>query len=227
MPKIGELISSGRAFVAERWGTIIVVAVGAPLLVSILSSVLEKALGDSPLKVAVNLATLALSLIVSLGAKRITLDLVDGKDAQIGDLFSQTKLFWKFLIASILYGLVLVVGFILLIIPGIYFSLKYGFFGYVLVDHPELSATESLSESAHLTEGIKLELFFFTLVLMGINILGLIVFGIGLLYTLPVSVMAYTALYRSLTRIAAAEPVASAPPVVSTPPVSTETPVAA
>jgi uncharacterized membrane protein len=166
----------------------------------------------------------ALSLIISLGAKKITLDLVDGKSAQLGDLFSQSKLFWKFLLATVVYAVAIVVGFLLLIIPGVYLSLKYGFFGYVLVDHPELSAMESLSESARLTEGIKWQLFVFSLALIGINILGAIVFGIGLLYTLPVSIMAYTALYRSLTKIAT-EPVESetpsAEPVVS---VSTDIP---
>lgn len=220
MPGTGELIKSGRAFVAEQWGLIILAAVGAPILLSILSKILEKALEHSALSFGAHIGIFALSLIISLGAKKITLDLVDGKDAQLGDLFSQSQLFWKFLLATVVYAVVLVVGFILLIIPGIYFSLKYGFFGYILVDHPELSAMESLSESARLTEGIRWQLFVFSLALIGINILGAIVFGIGLLYTLPVSIMAYTALYRSLTKIAsdtvpAASSVDASAPMVS------------
>lgn len=128
MPGTGELIKSGRAFVAEQWGLIILAAVGAPILLSILSKILEKALEHSALSFGAHIGIFALSLIISLGAKKITLDLVDGKDAQLGDLFSQSQLFWKFLLATVVYAVVLVVGFILLIIPGIYFSLKYGFF---------------------------------------------------------------------------------------------------
>lgn len=201
MPNIGELVRSGRAFVAERWGFILVATVGVPMLISIISKVLEKALGDSFLAVVMNIAVFVLSLVVSLGAKRITLDLVDGKPSQLADLFSQANLFWKFLWASIVYGVVVVIGFILLIIPGVYLSLKYGFFGYILVDRPELSAMDTLKESARLTDGIKWDLLWFSLALLGINLLGLLALGIGLLYTIPVSIMAYTALYRSLTRI--------------------------
>ncbi len=224
MPGIGELIRSGRAFVAERWGFILVATVGVPMLISILSGVFEKALGDSLLMAAVNIAAFALSLVVSLGVKRITLDLVDGKPSEFADLFSQANLFWKFLWASIVYGVVVVIGFILLIIPGVYLSLKYGFFGYILVDRPELSAMDALKESARLTDGIKWNLLWFSLALLGINFLGILALGIGLLYTVPVSIMAYTALYRSLTRIGGtpteevvSSETAPAPEIIETP----------
>lgn len=47
MPSVGELIRSGRAFVAERWGFILVATVGVPVLISIVSEMLGKMLGDS------------------------------------------------------------------------------------------------------------------------------------------------------------------------------------
>lgn len=223
MPSIGELIRSGRAFVAERWGFILVATVGVPMLISVLSGVFEGVLGDSLLTIVVNIAAFALSLVVSLGVKRVTLDLIDGKSSQLADLFSQANLFWKFLLASIVYGVVVVIGFLLLIIPGVYLSLKYGLFGYIIVDRPELSAMDALKESARLTDGIKWDLMWFSLALLGINLLGLLALGIGLLYTVPVSIMAYTALYRSLTRIggvsteAVSAEVAPAAEIIETP----------
>ena len=222
MPSIGELIQSGRAFVAERWGFIVGVAVGIPMLISVVSEVLQKMLGDSALTFVVNIASVAFSLIVGLGVKRITLNLVDGKDASIADLFSQTNLFWKYLWASIIYGVAVIIGFILLIVPGLYLSLKYGLYAYIIVDRPELSATDALKESARLTDGIKWKLIGFSFVMLGVNLLGLLALGIGLLYTIPVTVMAYTALYRSLAKTAEipAEAVAAEEAAVSA---STET----
>ncbi len=225
MPKIGELIKSGRAFVAEEWGLIVMAVLGVPAGVEIVSSVLQKVLGDSPLSFVVSIASSAISVLIALGTTHIVLSLVDGKTtASIAEIFSRSDLFWKYLWASIMYVLAMGIGFILLIIPGVYILLKYGFYGYVIVDRPELTAIDALRESARLTDGIKWQLFSFYLALAGINILGALVLGIGLLYTIPVSTMAYTALYRSLTRIATGpveSAVPSAEPVAS---VSTDTP---
>lgn len=225
MPKIGELIKSGRAFVAEQWGLIVMAVLGVPAIVTVISSVLQKVLEHSSmLSFVVSIASAAVSMIVSLGSIYIVLALVDGKKASIAEIFSQSHLFWKYLWASIVYGFAVVVGFILLIVPGVYMALKYGLYRYVIVDRPELSAMDALKESARLTDGIKWDLFVFSLALAGINILGFIALGIGLLYTIPVSAMAYVALYRSLTRIASGSMESPAPPVEPLAPPSTETP---
>lgn len=210
MPKIGELIKSGRAFVAEEWGLIVMAVFGIPLGVEIVASVLQKILAHSVLSVVISIASIVISLLVSLGATHIVLALVDGKGTSISEIFSRSELFWKYLWASILYGFAVVVGFMLFIIPGVYLALKYGFYRYVVVDRPELSVIDTLKESARLTDGIKWELLIFSFVLIGINFLGLLALGMGLLYTIPVSAMAYAALYRSLTRIAAGTVVSSA-----------------
>ncbi len=166
-------------------------------------------------------------MIVSLGSIYIVLALVDGKKASIGEIFSQSHLFWRYLWASIVYGFAVAVGFILLIVPGVYMALKYGLYRYVIVDRPELSAMDALKESARLTDGIKWDLLIFSFALVGINLLGLLALGIGLLYTIPVSAMAYVALYRSLTRIASGPIETAAPLVEPVAPVSTETPTVA
>ena len=203
MPGVGELIKSGRAFVAEQWGLIVMAVLGVPMCVEIVSSVLQKVLDQALFSFAISIASAAVSLLVSLGATHIVLALVDGKGTSISEIFSRSELFWKYLWASILYGFAVVVGFILLVVPGVYMALKYGFYRYVVIDRPELSAIDTLKESARLTDGIKWQLLSFSLALLGINILGVLALGIGLLYTIPVSAMAYAALYRSLTRIAA------------------------
>lgn len=224
MPRIGELIKSGRAFVAEEWGLIVMAVLGVPVGVEIVSSVLHKVLGDSPLLFVVSIASSVISVLVALGATHIVLSLVDGKTVSISEIFSRSDLFWKYLWASIMYGLAMGIGFILLIIPGVYILLKYGFYGYVIVDRPELSAIDALKESARLTDGIRWQLFSFYLALIGINILGALALGIGLLYTVPVSSMAVVSLYRSLTRIATVSVASVVSSVESVASVSTDTP---
>lgn len=224
MPRIGELIKSGRAFVAEEWGLIVMAVLGVPVGVEIISSILQKVLGDSPLTFVVSIVSSVISVLIALGTTHIILSLVDGKTVSITGIFSRSDLFWKYLLASIMYALAMGIGFILLIIPGVYILLKYGFYGYAIVDRPELTAIDALKESARLTDGIKWQLLSFYLALIGINILGALALGIGLLYTIPVSSMATVALYRSLTRITGGSLEAVAHSAESVDPVSTDIP---
>jgi uncharacterized membrane protein len=89
-------------------------------------------------------------------------------------------------------------GLILLIVPGIYLGLKYQFFSYLIVDK-ELGVLDSLKESSQITQGVKWQLFGFSLALIGINILGALAFGIGLLVTIPLTVVAHVFVYRKLS----------------------------
>src|SRR4030067_690356 len=75
------------------------------------------------------------SLVVSVGAIRISLRLHDGGSASVRDLFAvDGPLFWRYFLASVLYSLIVAVGFILLIVPGVIFSVRYVFYGYAVVE---------------------------------------------------------------------------------------------
>ena len=49
-----------------------------------------------------------------------------------------------------------------------------------------------------MTDGIKWKLILFCLALGGLNLLGAIALGVGLLVTIPTSLMAYVYVYRAL-----------------------------
>src|SRR3989344_4022285 len=58
------------------------------------------------------------SLVIQVGVIKIVLDLHDGKTFNLANLYSMSHLALRFLGASILYGLMILVGLVLLIIPG-------------------------------------------------------------------------------------------------------------
>lgn len=64
-----------------------------------------------------------LSVFLTLGLIRIGLNLVSGQAVTINQLFSGGRLMLRAIGASILYGAMLVVGFLLLIVPGVYLAL--------------------------------------------------------------------------------------------------------
>ena len=59
------------------------------------------------------------NIIISMGLIKIALNFYDNKKSQVSDLFSCYLLFFKYLIGSIIYGLIVFAGLILFIIPGI------------------------------------------------------------------------------------------------------------
>jgi uncharacterized membrane protein len=149
-------------------------------------------------------------IIVSIGLITIALKFLDNQDPKFEDLFSFRPYFWKYLGASILTGIIVWVGFMLLFVPGIYWALKFQFFGYFVVEQGR-DPVEAMRMSSRITHSVKWKLFAFGLVLALINVVGAICLFIGLFVTIPVTLLAYSLVYRKLleqTGSAQAGPVA-------------------
>lgn len=89
------------------------------------------------------------------------------------------KQWWRLLLVYIFYGLAVMVGFIALILPGIYLAAKYAFadFEVVLNDKPVLSA---LHESWNDTKGITGRLMLVTTVIALFQfVIGFIIGAVG------------------------------------------------
>ena len=106
-----------------------------------------------------------------------------------------------FVIAGALYGLAVICGLILLIVPGIIVSLMLMFGTYVVIDR-NAKAMDALRESRRITRGHLWQLFVFGLALVLLNFVGLLVLVVGLLVTMPVSAFAVAHAYRTLERMA-------------------------
>lgn len=145
----------------------------------------------------IGLAAIILQLLVNLGLNKIALLLHDGAKPKWTELFSQYPLLLKYLGASILYGVAVAGGLILLVVPGIYLAIKYTFFSFVMVDK-HTGIMESLRLSAKLTDGVKWNLLGFGLLMCVINVLGALALMIGLFVTVPISLMAAVHVYRKL-----------------------------
>ncbi|HVU75724.1 MAG TPA: glycerophosphoryl diester phosphodiesterase membrane domain-containing protein [Candidatus Paceibacterota bacterium] len=115
---------------------------------------------------------------------------------RVSDLWAP-EMFWQYLLASIVVGIMVVVGFILLIVPGIYLALRFLFVQYLIVDR-KMGMSDALKESSRMTEGKKWRLLGFLLLVILLNIVGAILLFVGLLVTIPVTMIATAHLYRSL-----------------------------
>ncbi len=168
-------------------------------IVNFVPGVLSDAVRESSagLSLIITLAGMVLSWVVSMGYIKILISFVDRESAEMGDLFSCFPLIFKYFFASILVGIVVLIGFVLLIIPGIIFSLMFMFYSYAIVDR-EAGPIESMKISADITRGAKWNLLGLLIITVLINLVGLLCLVVGLLVTIPMTSVALAHVYRTL-----------------------------
>lgn len=92
---------------------------------------------------------------------------------------------------------------ILFIIPGIIKGYSYAMTPYILKDkfaagQTDIGATEAITESRHLMDGHKMDLFVLDLSFIGWGLLGIITCGIGFIWITPYYRQTKTNFYHSL-----------------------------
>jgi uncharacterized membrane protein len=179
-------------------GTALVIAIAYGVVGSITSAI-DSSLGGSaeePTGIG-SIVNIILSTFVSMGVTAFYLAAHDRPDTVDLTSLWHPQSFWKFFGTSILVGLVVVVGFILLIVPGIIFSLMFMFATFIVIDRG-LGPVEAMKESNRITRGHKWPLLGLLLVLVLINLLGILALVVGLLVSIPVSTLAFVHAYRVL-----------------------------
>lgn len=137
------------------------------------------------------------ALLISLALFQVSLRFTAGEKADFTDLYSALPYFWKYLLGFILYVLIIAGGFILLIVPGIIWAVKYQFFGYFIIDQ-KMTPRRALVRSGQITKGIRGYLLLFDLAVLGIGVLGFLALLIGEVVTVPVVSIAIAYVYRKL-----------------------------
>jgi hypothetical protein len=136
-----------------------------------------------------------LSILLSLGMVRIGLNLVSGKQVSVSQLFGESRKLLPAIGASIIFGVMIVIGFILLIIPGIYVILRYGQFMNAIVDR-NLGVMDSLSYSSSITTNNRLNLFLLVLLSIAIVIAGFLALVVGLVFAYPLIWLSWMVAFR-------------------------------
>jgi len=150
------------------------------------------------------LVILFISWIVSLqfGFAQIAIyfKLADKKKTSLKELFAyfDKGLLWKYFLVGLLLQLIILAGFLVLIIPGIYFSLKYWFAPYIYVDK-RTGVIDAFKESARLTEGVKWQLLLLGIVQSLVVLAGALALLVGLFVTLPINYLSDISVYRKLS----------------------------
>ncbi|MDD3927355.1 MAG: DUF975 family protein [bacterium] len=194
---MGEAVGFGWDKVKSNLGFFAVLAL-IYIAYAVLNSFIQK-IDDRALSGVLTIASYVVSMIAGIGYLKILLKLTDGEKPEYEDLWSHASLFWRYLGGSILFILIVMLGTVLLVVPGIIWAIKYGFVPYLIVDKG-MRPVEALKASAVITEGARWQLFLFGFVLLGVEILGFLALGVGIFLAIPVMYLASIYVYRQLSK---------------------------
>ena len=167
---------------------------------------------------------------LNLGLLRICLNMINNEEATFSLLFSSFHMLIPYVFTSILYiaalllaatpGMIIliitvsidpdnlygsvgsvpaIVSIIIMIVPAIYLSVRLQFYEYFLIDE-ECGIIESIKKSADISKGYVLELFILGAALSLIILISIIPMGLGLIFSIPLSMVAISSIYLKLKK---------------------------
>jgi hypothetical protein len=208
--RAGECVRRAFGLVMKNFGVILLAglaSIGVSLLAGLVFGALDSALGwemtqsengtgrqGGPFG---GILGQVVSVWLSLGWIRLGLNLVDGKEAKVGMLFGEGRKLLKALLGSILFGLMVVAGLLLLIVPGIYLALRYGQYLTAIVDR-DLGVMEAFAYSSAITTNNRMNLFVLGVLSFFIILAGILALLVGLIVAYPVVWLGWLVAYRWL-----------------------------
>lgn len=119
------------------------------------------------------------------------------EDTEWRDIFLGYKFWIPIVVATLLSALIMTLGFICLILPGIYLAVGYSF-TTLFIALKNYDFWPAMEASRKIVSKNWFSFFLFLLVVGFINLLGALFIGIGLLVTIPVSILASYAAFKDI-----------------------------
>jgi uncharacterized membrane protein len=127
----------------------------------------------------------------------VAMKLYLNQPTQVNDFTAGFKYVLPLLLYSVVSSIFVSVGFVLLIIPGLYLLTGYMFTTWLIVDR-KLDFWQAMELSRKTVHKHFFEVFGFFLLLFLINFGGLLLLGLGLLVTVPWTLCALTIAYKDV-----------------------------
>lgn len=139
-----------------------------------------------------------LMMPLGIGTTSFFVSLIENTNFEAKDLFKYYHDFVKIIGVTVLMGLIVMLGYICFIIPGIILTLSYSLVPIILIKKPELGIVETLKYSREKMQGHKLDAFVLGLSFIGWAILGTLTFGILYIWLYPYMQLTFTKFYLNI-----------------------------
>lgn len=136
--------------------------------------------------------------IIYAGLYKMSLNAYNGQKADTSAYKMPLATYVKFIAACIAYCILVWVGLICCIIPGIIIGVRLMFTPFILLDEPETELTEAFKKSWVMTSGNFWSLFGLLIVALLINVVGFVCCCIGVIFTAVMAVFMMVIAYYQL-----------------------------
>lgn len=143
-------------------------------------------------------ASLIIGGPISLGMAIYFLRISRDEPVEINNLFDGFKQFGNALGAYLLMLLIIILGFILLIVPGIIAALALSQTFNIMHDEPNLGPIEAMKKSHEMMKGHRGDYFLLNLSFIGWALLCILTIGIGFLFLVPYASVTNAIFYNNL-----------------------------
>ena len=135
--------------------------------------------------------------VLSAGYYFVAFQVARGRSAVFNDFFRGFNKFLPIFLTALVAGILTAIGFVLLVIPGIYLAVAYLFVQPLVIDK-NADFWQAMETSRQLITKKWFSFFGLLLVIALLNFAGLLLLGVGLLVTVPLSVCIIAAAYEDI-----------------------------
>lgn len=139
----------------------------------------------------------ALSFIVYGGYLGLLLKHYAWETVKFDDVIPVDNRWISFAILGIVKSLMIIAGFFLFVVPGVYLAIRWMFAELLVIDQG-MRPLEALRASSVMTKGIMWKLFAFSLVAIALIAVGFLAFGIGAVVASIVIMFATIKIYKDI-----------------------------
>ena len=166
------------------------------LLASLLPQIV---LSLSPTNVLLNMVVVCVSAYIQIGIALYCLKIYKGKNVGLETIFSRFNGF-KPIIFMLIYTLIVFLGLILLVVPGIILGLMYSQVFFILADDPDIGVIEAFNLSSKMMKNNMWQFFMLNLEALLYFIAGVFTLLIWWVWLFPRYSIAFAGFYEELKK---------------------------
>ncbi len=202
IPSAGEAYSVSWNIMWKSFITLLVVAILYGIISGPTAMLQWKTDGFDGRIIPVMLFGLGFALLITgpvgYSTKWVFLKAVRGEPVDIRDMFVVfQRNYWNAVVANVLVGLIVGIGFFMLIIPGIIFACRLAFVPYLIIDR-EMDISSAIDQSWKMTKGYGWQIFFMGIMAIVIVILGFLALFVGVIISVTWIMTAFAAFYQAV-----------------------------
>lgn len=180
-----QLMRNARKSLEPYW----LLAVLVTLVYLIISAIIGGIQNVSESSQLLELVGLVLNILitgpVALGFTIFALNVSRNNTPDFSDLFKGFNQYGRNVLAYLIMMLIIILGFVLLIVPGIIAALGLSMTLFIIADDPDISATDAIQKSWKMMMGYKWKYFRLSLRFIPWILLSIILLFVGFLFVAP------------------------------------------